>query len=213
MPSCGDGLEFPLDERDLEGYTRIASWWGLERGEYVCVHAGARLPSRRWPLERFAQVADALAASGMRVVLTGTEEERVLTAAMVERAQMPRRLIDLAGTTTLGELAALIGHARLLVCNDTGVSHIAAALEVASVVICSGADPLRWGPSNRDRHRVLAHPIACRPCAYQMCPIGHPCATAITVDAVLRTIEDLSRDDRGKARPMAGISTAPVIHA
>ena len=68
---------------------------------------------------------------------------------------MRRRAIDLAGKTTLGALGALIEGAEALVCNDTSVSHIAAALACPSVVVSCGADVARWAPLDADRHRVL----------------------------------------------------------
>ncbi len=94
--------------------------------------------------------------------------------------------IDLAGRTTLGGLAAVIAKARLLVCNDTGVSHVAAALRTPSVVVACGSDPKRWAPLDTQLHRVLCHEVACRPCAHRDCPIGHPCALGIPPDDVVR---------------------------
>jgi ADP-heptose:LPS heptosyltransferase len=113
---------------------------------------------------------------------------------MAERALSERLLstlraagldaVDLSGQTSLGTLAALLSESRLLVCNDTGVSHVAAAVGTRSVVIACGSDTARWAPLDDSRHRVLAHEIACRPCAHVECPVGHPCALAISVDAV-----------------------------
>ena len=174
----GTQLEFPLAERDW------ADWRALRLGEYAVLHAGAQLPSRRWPPERFAEVGDALAAEGLQVVLTGTAGEANLTQRIARQMREPA--IDLTGRTTLGALAAVIAKARLLVCNDTGVSHLAAAMRTPSVVVACGSDPKRWAPLERELHRVIAHEISCRPCAHRECPIGHPCALAIYPETVIR---------------------------
>jgi ADP-heptose:LPS heptosyltransferase len=177
MEARGAGLEFPLGERDR------AEWRALGLGDYAVLHAGSQLPSRRWPAERFAEAGDALAAEGLQIVLTGTAAEAALTRRVA--SQMREPAIDLAGRTTLGGLAAVIARARILVCNDTGVSHIAAATRTPSVVVACGSDPRRWAPLDRERHRVLAHEVACRPCAHRDCPIGHPCALAISPRQVI----------------------------
>ena len=199
IPAQGEHLEFPLLEADRQALRAIAAADDLWPGEYVCVHPGARYPSRRWPAERFAAVADALAVRGLRVVLTGSAEERPLTAAV--RRAMTAPSLDLAGHTSLGALAALVRDARLVVCNDTGISHVAAGLCTPSVVIASGSDAGRWAPLNRERHRTLWQPIDCRPCGHYECPIGHPCATGVSTDAVLAEFDALLRDT---AVPVAG---------
>ena len=98
-------------------------------------------------------MADALAAWGYTVVLTGTAAENALAQTVVEAMHSPA--VNLVGRTSLGALAALLKGASLLVCNDTGVSHLAAALRIKSVVIFSNSDPQRWAPLNRQRHRVI----------------------------------------------------------
>jgi ADP-heptose:LPS heptosyltransferase len=174
----GAQLEFPLAQRDWTEWRRL----GLER--YAALHPGSQLSSRRWPAERFAEVGDALAAEGLEVVITGTAAEAPLTRRVKSRMREPA--LDLAGRTSLGGLAALIAGARLLVCNDTGVSHIAAAMRTPSVVIACGSDPKRWAPLNRQLHRVLSHDVPCRPCAHADCPLGHPCALGIAAQDVIR---------------------------
>ncbi|WYX22318.1 glycosyltransferase family 9 protein [Achromobacter xylosoxidans] len=136
------------------------------------MHPGARLRSRRWPLARYAEVARALRGAGWQVALTGSDAERALTRELRQRAGLA--LPDLCGATTLGSLAALLRASRLLVCNDTGVSHLAAAMGARSVVVACGSDARRWAPRDSRRHVVLAAPVPCRPCAYESCPIGHP---------------------------------------
>jgi ADP-heptose:LPS heptosyltransferase len=157
-PFTGDHLEFPIGPEDLLGLQELAQEQDLEPGTYACVHPGSRHPKRRWGTEEFAQVADGLAAAGLKVVLTGSSEERMLVRAV--QARMRERAVDLAGKTTLGTMAALLDKSALLVSNDTGVSHLAAALEVPSVVIFSGSDPARWAPLDRKLHRPLGNPFA-----------------------------------------------------
>ncbi|MBX6313280.1 MAG: glycosyltransferase family 9 protein [Isosphaeraceae bacterium] len=152
-PAQGEHLEFPLRLEDRRALWTIEEARALRPGTYACVHPGASVPGRRWPVDRFAAVADVLAARGLQVVLTGTTAEAGLTRA-VARA-MRSSCLDLAGRTDLGALGALLSGARLLVCNDTGLSHLAAALRVPSVVISIESDPERWAPLDRARHRVL----------------------------------------------------------
>ena len=186
VPRRGTALDFPLGASDR---AELASVWpgaGHDDAPYVCIHVGAQLPSRRWPADRFAAVADAVAADGRQVVLTGSAGEAGLVDDVMRR--MRRTATSLAGRTTLGALGALIEAADAIVCNDTSVSHIAAALGCPSVVVSCGADVVRWAPLDRARHRVLWHSLPCRPCAYANCPVGHACAEAITPDVVLAAL-------------------------
>ena len=94
-----------------------------------------------------------LAARRLPIALSGTAAEAGLTASVA--AQLPNVVVDLAGRTDLGSLAALLSGASLLICNDTGVSHLADALRVPSVVISTGNNPQRWTPRDQERHQVL----------------------------------------------------------
>jgi ADP-heptose:LPS heptosyltransferase len=155
--AAGSALEFPItdaDEREL-GASGLAS--ALAPGSYVCVHPGARVRDKCWHPARFAQVADRLADEfGLAVVLTGSAAEAPLTAAVASR--MRHKAIDAAAPISIGAMAALMSRARLLVANDTGVSHIAAGLGLASVIIFSKADIRRWAPLDHQRHRCLWDP-------------------------------------------------------
>ena len=154
IPIQGTDLEFPLQDQDWKDLAAIAEIETLHPQSYICIHPGSRSPWRRWSPEQFARVADELANQGLTIVLTGSTEEVSLTSAVAASMRSP--VMDLAGRTTLGALAALLSRARLLVCNDTGISHIAVALKIPSVVIFTGSSPQRWAPLNRDRHRVVA---------------------------------------------------------
>ncbi|MFM0474087.1 glycosyltransferase family 9 protein [Paraburkholderia strydomiana] len=188
-------LSFPLCERDGDEYASLVAAHGIEAERLVLVHPGAQLPSRRWPVERFAEVADRLAADGWQIAITGTAAEASLTGAVLGAMTAPA--LHLAGSTSLGGLAALVAHARLVVCNDTGISHIAAAMATASVVVASGSDTHRWAPLDHERHRVLADYPPCRPCMFRECPYGHPCALNIGVDRVVETARAQLAEVRG----------------
>lgn len=191
LPVDDGHLEFPLRPEDDEAVRQAWPGWD-DCASYACVHVGAQLPSRRWPLRRFAAVAQALHDDGHRVVLTGTPSEAALGEALerlLDALGVPR--LNLIGHTTLWSMGALLRRARVLVCNDTGVSHIAAALQVPSVVVSCGSEPMRWAPPDTRRHRLLAKPAPCRPCAYPECPNGHACAHALSVFEVLQALDDL----------------------
>lgn len=182
LPPGDTALEFPVTAADQAEFARLSLAHQLDQRPYVVIHPGAQLRSRRWPAERFAAIADGLPDDHV-IVMTGSMSEMPIALTVMRAARRP--IINLVGKTSLGALALLLHHARLLISNDTGLSHIAAAMRVSSVVVCSASDPQRWAPLDRQLHTVIYHePVECRPCAYESCPIGHPCALAVTVEQV-----------------------------
>ena len=114
-------------------------------------------------------------------------------------------MVNLCGKTSLGALASLLQQGRLLISNDTGISHIAAAVKLRSVVVACGSDVRRWAPPDAERHIVLHAAVPCRPCAYDTCPIGHGCALAIAAEQVIamatrQLSKELDRDPSRVAR-------------
>jgi ADP-heptose:LPS heptosyltransferase len=152
-PQTSDALEFPLRAGDHVGAAALRDAFHIIR-PYVCVHPGARAEGRRWPAARFAAVADALAAQGFAIAITGSETERGIAGQVA--AAMHHPASNIAGRTDLGTMAALLASSSLVICNDTGVSHLADALRVPSVVVFSGSDAARWAPADRSLHRVVA---------------------------------------------------------
>jgi ADP-heptose:LPS heptosyltransferase len=159
-PETGAELEWPVTPSDR---AEAAALHGGSRGGYALVHPGAKQVGRRWAPEHFARVVEALHAEGLRVLLTGTAEDSALTAAVAHATSAPAT--DVCGRTTLGCLGALVEGARLVVANDTGISHIAAALRTPSVVVFSTAsDPVRWAPLDAERHVAVHPPIVAYGC-------------------------------------------------
>lgn len=157
--TTGCRMEFPLMPEDWDELAQTGAGRGLRAGSYACIHAGARTRDKCWPPARFAEVADRLAFEhGLKIVLTGSASEADLAAAVADRMSSPA--IDATMPMSVGAMAALMRGARLLVCNDTGVSHIAAGLGLRSVVIFSKADMGQWAPLNRRLHRCIRDPEA-----------------------------------------------------
>lgn len=141
-------VDFPLEPAD----ERAAAELRLP-APYAVLHPGAADAERRWPPERFAAVADALYQRGLAPVLTGVAGEADALRAVQSHAQLP--VVSLAGRTRLGTLAAVLRDAAVVVCADTGVSHLAAAVRAPSVVVFTVTDPERWAPADRELHRAV----------------------------------------------------------
>lgn len=211
---AGDALEFPLTDRDRAEATAFAEAHGLLPRGYLCLHVGSKLRSRRWPLERFAQVAEALSGDGWRIVLTGTTGEAPLAAHLrgLLSRQADARMVDALGKTSLGGLAALVASARLAISNDTGLVHVATAVGAPTVIVSSGGDVARWAPLDAARHRVLWHDVPCRPCGHDVCPVGHPCARGVPADAVLAAARAALRSASAPS-PAANPNRSLEVHA
>ena len=156
---------------------------GIDFGEsYAVIAPGASYgPSKCWPAESFARVADALAREGERVAVIGTPAERALTARVVDT--MEESGVDLGGAFGLGTLKAVMQNASLLVCNDAGARHMAVAFGVPCVVMM-GPTALEKTNMNLERVTVLTADVACRPCYQRNCPIDHRCMTRIPPEEV-----------------------------
>jgi ADP-heptose:LPS heptosyltransferase len=150
-------LEFPIHEIEYRAGIRLLDAHSLEPGKYICLHPGASSSDRCWSITGFIHVARQLADQGYRIVLTGTSAERHLANQVIQALDHPCSALplNLTGRTSLGGAAVLLNYAALLICNDTGISHLAAALTVPSVVVFSNSQVQRWAPGDRDRHRIV----------------------------------------------------------
>lgn len=167
------------------------------------VHPGAAYPGRRWPADRFAAVARSLADAGHDVRITGGPAEVELARAVAAGAGLGPDAV-LAGRTTSMELAAVVAAARLVVCGDTGVAHLATAYRRPSVVLFGPVSPALWGPPARTGpegtalHVVLWHGDGTGdPWGTEL----DPALARITVDEVLRALATLRVAPRPGAVP------------
>lgn len=194
-------LRFAVDESDREAVVgRLAG--GDGEGPWVVVHPGASAPSRRYPAVRFGAAAEAIARStGARIVFTGGPDE----IDLVEQARraMSAPSLSFAGTLSLGELAALIELADLLVANNSGPAHLAAAVGTPVVDLYALTNPQHtpW----RVPARVLNRDVPCRYCLKSRCPQGHhACLLGVAPATVAEAAVELLVAARGRAaRPVA----------
>jgi len=174
-------LPYPDDCHEILRHLRLVAHLGVEEGDtaipfpiaaaeeraarellgrvgrqarYVVFHVGARDLRRQWSPAKFGAVGQALAREGFAGIFTGTSAERPLVTAACRA--MGAGAIDVCGETDLGTLAALVNGAAVVVANDTGISHVAAARRTPSVILYSISDPNRWAPLDRTRHRAMS---------------------------------------------------------
>lgn len=151
----------------------------------VVVHPGATAASRRYPPESYASALDML---GCEVVFTGDASEVELVQALRARLAVPSR--SLAGRLGLAELGALIEAADLLICNNTGPAHIAAAVGTPVVDLYALTNPQHtpWLVESR----VLFHDVPCRNCYKSVCPAGHhDCLRGVAPERVAAAAREL----------------------
>lgn len=178
---------------------------------WVVIHPGASAPSRRYPAEGYAAAARRLVReAGWHVVFTGLPDERDLIASIQRMMAAPSR--SFVGDLDLAELAALIEAAPLLLANNTGPAHIAAAVGTPVVDLYALTNPQHtpWGVPRR----ILSHDVPCKNCFKSICPMGHhDCLRQVTPDAVVAAVLDLF-DEAGASRlrvaARPGAEVAPV---
>jgi heptosyltransferase-2 len=174
----------------------------LDRGALVGVAPAAAWGlSKRWPPERFGELAARLVGRGFRVaVLVGPGEEDV--AAAVQRAS-GRELPVLGTELDIAGLAAVMTQLEALACNDTGPMHLAALVGTPVVAVFGPTDPARTAPVGVG-HLVVRRDLECAPCLERVCPLGHgACLVDLGVEEVFEPLLGLLRD-RPRVREGSG---------
>jgi ADP-heptose:LPS heptosyltransferase len=159
IKEAGSSLEFNLTADELALFAHVARQLHLSEKRYVCLHPGARDPKRRWSTSKFASVANEIYNQGFEILITGSSQEVEIMDQVQREASVPTiHSVGELGDVSLGLLATFIKHSALLFSNDTGVSHIAAALKTPSVILFSPySNQQRWAPLDRNLHKALSH--------------------------------------------------------
>jgi heptosyltransferase-2/heptosyltransferase-3 len=190
-------LELPAECRQ-EAAAFLLGQGISENDILVGINPGGQYPTQRWPLERWARVAEGVMSRGLKAVFMGTAQE----------------LSRLKGMTACGAVFFENGSVKallfmtqrldLLLCNNSGPLHVAAALGTPTVSTMGPAIPEKWWPQG-EGHAVLCRDLPCRPCNEGSCRLGtHDCLRQISADEMLSALDaQLSR--LGKRRPVPGV--------
>ena len=189
------GIELPADPRPTitlspranQRIDALLAAASVSVGEpLLAIHPSASCVSKRWMPQRFAQVADRLIAEqGVRMCVVAGESDVPYADQMVQAMTQP--VLNLAGQLSMAELAVLLHRCRLLISNDSGPVHVAAAVGTPVVDIFGrnqrGLSPLRWGPLG-EGHVILHKEVGCVTCLAHNCDIDFLCLTSLSVDEV-----------------------------
>lgn len=154
----------------------------VEDERLIGLNPGGSWPTKQWPKEKFAKLADTLSREGIQVLFLGgpTDVERVNSIL----ASMETRPFVATGKVDLKELAALLSLVDLVVSGDSGPLHVAASVGRESIALFGPSDERKYRPLGDD-HQIIIHPISCRPCGEHNCLKNHHrCMEGIEVEKV-----------------------------
>jgi len=176
----------------------VQTRWAPGAARWIALHPGARWETKRWPAESFAKTVSHLAALSLdlRFVVLGAGADQALGRMVAAAA--PDRCLNLTGCTTLPQMVEWIRLCELIVTNDTGPMHVAAALGKPVVAMFGPTEPRRTGPYGQ-LEGVLQHQLPCVPCLKDTCRWAQPfeCLRAITPERVSSQVERLILAGRG----------------
>ncbi|MCM8795940.1 MAG: lipopolysaccharide heptosyltransferase II [Candidatus Omnitrophica bacterium] len=161
----------------------------------LAIHPGASCPSKIWPSERFARVCDRLIEKyNFKVLIIAAGKDIEIADKVIKNMHHP--VINLAGMTSISQLASLLKRCHLFISNDSGPVHIASAVGTPVISIFGrsqkGLSPLRWGPLGK-RNKILHKEIGCLECLAHNCKKDFLCLKAISVEDVLDCVDQIMK--------------------
>jgi heptosyltransferase-1 len=193
---------FPIPAEASTRIDALLDYYGVAKTRLVAVAPGTVWETKQWQSGGFAEVARHFLKKKLAVVLIGSDRERAICD---EIAGLAKGTVNLAGETTLPELAALLRRATICVTNDSGPMHLAVALGRPVVAVFGPTDPVWAGPYHRDG-AVLRAELPCSPCYLRQlnrCMHGHACMQNVAAGAVIDRLETIldKLPSRDKAVP------------
>ena len=181
----------PIAKASVENKLQSAD---INRDSIYVICPGAEYgPTKRWPTANFALLADRLLEQNKnsQIILLGSKSDRALAQEITSQAKKVSNIHNWCGNTSLDEAIALIDMSKAVVSNDSGLMHIAAALETPQVAIFGSSDPAHTPPLS-DKAKIIWLNLPCSPCHKRACPLGHlKCLKDILPEQVLTTLNTL----------------------
>lgn len=184
-------LSLSISEEDEGKGLELLQTYGWHPGMCLVAFApGASYgPAKKWEPSRYAEVADSLMVDfGCQAIIVGSSRDQREAEEVVSR--MKKKPWDFTAKTTLGQLAALLSRSDLLITNDSGAMHVAAATETPILALFGPTDPEKTSPYGV-RHRLLRQEVECSPCLLRECPTDHRCMAGIEVEEVVKAASAL----------------------
>lgn len=165
----------------------------LPEEPYLVVHPGATAPARTYPASGWREVIASLTGRGRTVIVTGGAHEKALVSLVASASTSPGRVVEAAGTYSLGELAAVLQHSDVLLVANTGPAHLAAAVGTPVVSLFAPVVPARrWAPYGVARVLLGDQDSPCRDSRARECAVpGHPCLSSVRAGDVVAAAEQL----------------------
>ena len=158
--------------------------------KYALIHPVAAFDTKQWATENFARIAEYLNAKDLQIVAVATEKEREVLENLKNLSQVPITTFD---NLTLPEIKSLAARAKIFVGNDSGIAHIAAAVQTPSVVIFGSSNINHWRPWTNAPNEIVYEKMPCQPCAGYFCKeFGEPeCIKRVSLESVIKAVENV----------------------
>ncbi len=156
--------------------------------EFALIHPAAAFDTKQWATENFARVAEYLREKNLMTIAVATPKEREVLENLKKNSKVPITTYD---NLTLPEITALTSRAKIFIGNDSGIAHIAAAVQTPSVVIFGSSNINHWRPWTNAPHEIVYEKLPCQPCAGYVCKEfdAPKCILSVNVESVLKKIE------------------------
>jgi len=200
-------FSFPIPPEALTRIDALLDYYGIANTRMIAMAPGTNWETKKWRQDAFSEVARHFLRKGLTVCLVGSERDRADCAQVAERAP---DAVNLAGETTLSELAALIRRATICLTNDSGAMHLAVALDRPVVSVFGPTDPIWAGPYRRP-DAVLRADLPCSPCYLRQlsrCMHGHACMQNVGANAVIGRLEAILAKLPSRSRPGSSLPAA-----